>query len=90
MKLTIFVNNDIIQVKYVSERTYMCCIICILNYAAFGEGGRYIVFFAESPGILQQTVVDKMFLSERFCMTVPTNHMIVIPENLEKLVSYKK
>jgi hypothetical protein len=60
-----------------------------LNSAAFGEGNRYVVFFAESPDILQ-TVVDKMFLSERFCLTVPTNPIIGVPENLEKLVLYKK
>ncbi|BAG14143.1 hypothetical protein [Candidatus Endomicrobiellum trichonymphae] len=60
-----------------------------LNSAAFGEGNRYIVFFAESPDILLP-VVDKMLLSERFCMTVPTNPIIGVPENLEKLVSCKK
>ena len=60
-----------------------------LNSAAFGEGNKYIVFFAESPDILLP-VVDKMFLSECFCMTVPTNPIIGVPENLEKLVSCKK
>jgi hypothetical protein len=60
-----------------------------LNCAAFGERNRYIAFFAESPDILQ-TVVDKMLLSERFCMTVLTNPIIGISENLEKLVSRKK
>ncbi|OEG71923.1 hypothetical protein ATZ36_11840 [Candidatus Endomicrobiellum trichonymphae] len=50
---------------------------------------RYIVFFDESPDMLQ-TVVDKMLLSEYFCMTVPANPIVGVPENLEKLVLCEK
>jgi hypothetical protein len=73
---------------YLKKLIYVTLFI-LLNYAAFGEGNRYIVFFAESPDILQ-IVIDKMFLSEHFCITVPVNPIIGIPENLEKLVSCKK
>ncbi|MDR0819922.1 MAG: hypothetical protein LBN19_00045 [Endomicrobium sp.] len=89
MKLTIFVNNGIIQIVMHLKKLIYVALFIFLNSAAFGEGNRYVVFFAESPDILQ-TVVDKMFLSERFCLTVPTNPIIGVPENLEKLVLYKK
>ncbi len=79
-----------IQYKHMHlKKLIYAALFIFLNYTAFGEGNRYIVFFAESPDILQ-TVADKMFLSERFCMTVPTNPIIGVPENLEKLVSCKK
>jgi hypothetical protein len=60
-----------------------------LSSVTFGMGNRYIVFFAESSNILQ-AVVDKMLLSSRFCMTVPVNPIIGVPENLEKLVPCRK
>ena len=69
-------------------------IICVilfmfLSSSSFCDAKRYVVFFAESSDI-PSIVVDKMLLSNRFCMNVPVNATIGIPKNLEKLISYGK
>ncbi|MDR3256213.1 MAG: hypothetical protein LBT18_00920 [Endomicrobium sp.] len=56
---------------------------------AFGDGSRYIVFFAESS-VISQSTIDKMLLSKYFCVNVPINSITGVPKNLEELVSYGK
>ena len=71
-------------------KKFICVILFMfLSSVTFGVGNKYIVFFAESSDILQ-AIVDKMLLSSRFCMTVPVNPIIGIPEDLKKLVSCRK
>jgi hypothetical protein len=48
-----------------------------------------VVFFAETSDI-SNVVVDKILLSNRFCMNVPINAAVSIPENLEELISCGK
>ncbi|MCA6071223.1 MAG: hypothetical protein LE168_02365 [Endomicrobium sp.] len=60
-----------------------------LSFSSFCDAKRYVVFFAETSDI-SNVVVDKILLSNRFCMNVPVNAALDIPENLEELISYGK
>ncbi|MCL2390911.1 MAG: hypothetical protein FWD54_05445 [Endomicrobia bacterium] len=56
---------------------------------SFGEGERYILFFAESSDI-SQNVIDRILSSRRFCISVPVNPSEKLPENLEELAFWGK
>ncbi|MCA6072520.1 MAG: hypothetical protein LE178_03160 [Endomicrobium sp.] len=64
-------------------------LLMFLSSPSFCVAKRYVVFFAETSDI-SNVVVDKILLSNRFCMNVPVNDAVNIPENLEELISYGK
>ncbi|MDR1523611.1 MAG: hypothetical protein LBS29_06695, partial [Endomicrobium sp.] len=71
------------------KRIFFIGILLFLSLTSFSAENRYIVFFAETSDILN-AVIDKITLSNRFCMVVPQDSRAIIPENLEKLVSVGK
>ncbi|MDR0977761.1 MAG: hypothetical protein LBL71_01820 [Endomicrobium sp.] len=60
-----------------------------LNLASFAAETRYIIFFAETTDI-PKAVVNKIVLSDRFCMVVPQDFKNALPENLNELISAGK
>jgi hypothetical protein len=56
---------------------------------SFCQNSRYIVFFADTANI-PDSVVNKITLSNRFCMTVPIDAKIEIPNNLQECVALGK
>ncbi|MDR1474134.1 MAG: hypothetical protein LBS38_00365 [Endomicrobium sp.] len=63
--------------------------LLFLNLTCFGLESKYIVFFAETVDI-SKAVLDKIYLSSRFCIVVPHDCTSLISENLEEFVSVGK
>jgi hypothetical protein len=63
--------------------------IIFLSSNSFCAQSRYIIFFANTPEV-PNAVLDKITLSDRFCMVVPQDSNTTIPENFEGLISVGK
>ncbi|MDR3196066.1 MAG: hypothetical protein LBT58_04760 [Endomicrobium sp.] len=71
------------------KRAFFSGLLLFLSLTSFGAESRSIVFFAETPDI-PRAVIDKITLSNRFCMVVPQDSKTIIPESLEELISVGK
>jgi hypothetical protein len=72
-----------------TKKTFFAGMLLFVSLTSFSAESRHIVFFAERSDI-SSVVVDKIALSNRFCMTVPHYSKAAIPESLEELVSVGK
>jgi hypothetical protein len=72
-----------------TKRVFFAGILLFLNLTSFSHESKYIVFFAEISNI-SNVVIDKIALSNCFCMVVSQNSRAAIPKNLEKLISVGK
>ncbi|GHT65501.1 hypothetical protein AGMMS50222_07710 [Endomicrobiia bacterium] len=69
-------------------KTFICTVLFLfLSTLALGKNNRCVVFFADTSDI-PEAVINKILSSKRFCITVPVNSAIGVPENLKTLVSY--
>jgi hypothetical protein len=65
-----------------------CLLLSSICFSADAES-KYITFFAETADI-SNVVIDKITMSNRFCMVVPQDSKTAVPENLEGLISVGK
>jgi hypothetical protein len=72
-----------------TKRVFFAGTLLFLSLTSFSAESRHIVFFAETSGI-SSAIIDKIALSNRFCMVVPQDSRAAIPESLEELVSVGK
>jgi hypothetical protein len=72
-----------------TKRAFFAGMLLFLSLTSFGAESRHIVFFAETSDI-SSAIIDKIDLSNLFCMVVPQDSRAAIPESLEELVSVGK
>ncbi|MDR1433789.1 hypothetical protein [Candidatus Endomicrobiellum devescovinae] len=72
-----------------TKRAFFAGMLLFLSLTSFSAESRHIVFFAETSDI-SSVVIDKIALSNRFCMVVPQDSRASITESLEELISVGK
>ncbi|MDR2251779.1 MAG: hypothetical protein LBD98_02995 [Endomicrobium sp.] len=72
-----------------TKRAFFVGMLLFLSLTSFGAESRHIVFFAETSDI-SSALIDKIALSNRFCMVVPLDSRTAIHESLEELISVGK
>lgn len=67
------------------KKVFLAVSLIFFAYSIAFSQQRYIVFFAETAD-LSQNVIDKILISDRFCMVVPVKSSEEIPQKIEELV----
>jgi hypothetical protein len=63
----------------------MFLFLSLTSFSTDSTESKHIVFFAETSDI-SSAVIDKVALSNSFCMVIPQNFRTAVPKNLEELI----